>query len=64
MKKIKTLQKYTKDIKNQSTILNYAKVHVQLEELRTTKEETLKYQKLSQGMIKYLQVLDEKLNKM
>lgn len=34
---MKTLQKLSKDAKNQSSILNYAKVNVQLQELRTTK---------------------------
>ena len=52
------MQKNTKEIKNQTTALNYPKLHVQLEELRNAKQEVLKYQKLSQGMIKYLEKID------
>lgn len=59
---MKTVQKLCRDVRNQSGNLNYAKVHVQLEELRATKEETNKYQKLSQGMLKYLEKIGEKLD--
>lgn len=61
---MKTLQRLSKEAKNQSSFLNYAKLHVQFEELRSTKAETLKYEKLSQGMVKYLQKIDEKLDRL
>jgi hypothetical protein len=63
LRKVKMVQRATKEIKNQSAALNYAKVHVQLEELRATKAEAAKYQKVSHGMLKCLQKIDEKLSK-
>ena len=62
MKKVKKVQKTTKEIKNQTSALNYPKLHVQLEEVRNVKEEVIKYQKLSMGMIKYLEKINEKLS--